>query len=110
MNGQKLVLCIPLQPRYRRERLRWCMEHGGWSHHQWPREMFYDESRFTVISYLGHLNATVERGRSTQSQQCVRERDRYDSGMLVWVGIMLNAKHRFTFLSEATFHSSGSAI
>lgn len=89
--ARKPVRCITLQPRHRRERLRWCKEHIGWSHQQWSRVMFSDESRFTVMSDSGHQLVWRERG-TRYAQQYVHERDRYGPGVLVWAGIMHNAR------------------
>ena len=47
--------------------------------------------------------------RYERAQQYVRERDQYDSDVQVWVGIMHNAKYRFTSLSEVTLHSNDTA-
>ena len=79
----------PLQLRYRPERLCWCKEHFGLGNQPWSRVMFSDESRFTVTIDSGYQLLRRERG-TCFTQYYVRGRDRYDSDVLVWAGVMHN--------------------
>lgn len=89
--ARKPVRCIPLQPRHRRERLRWSQEHVGWDHQNWSRVMFSDESRFSLTSDSGHQLLWRECGKR-YAPQFVSERDRYAPGVMVWAGIMHNGR------------------
>ena len=68
--------------------------------------MFPNESRFTVTGDSNHRLLRTERG--DYAQQCVCERDRYRSGMLVWA-VCTMSEHRFTSLREAALFRSGVA-
>lgn len=102
--ARKPVQCIPLQPRHRRERSRWCKEHIGWGQQEWSRVMFSDESRFTVTSDSGHQLLWRERG-TRYAPQNVQERHRYGQGVMVWAGIMHNAKTPLHIFERGTVTS-----
>ena len=108
LHERKPVQCISLQPRYRRERLHWCKERIGWSHQQWSRVMFSDESRFTVTSDSGRQLLRKE-GRTGFRQHYFV--NLIDVTQVCWCSQSLctMTEHRFTSLSEVTLHWRGIA-
>ncbi|GFV09550.1 HTH_Tnp_Tc3_2 domain-containing protein [Trichonephila clavipes] len=97
--ARKPVRCIPLQPRHRRERLRWCKEHAGWDHQNCSLVMFSDESHFRVTSDSGHQLRQRERG-TRYAQKFVWEHDRYGRGVMVWAGILRSSRERENITSH----------
>ncbi|GFV43631.1 transposable element Tcb2 transposase [Trichonephila clavipes] len=93
--ARKLVHSISLQPRHRRERLRWCKEHVCWDHQNWSKLMFSDDSRFSVTSVILAINY---RGESTKF---VCERVRYSTGVMMRAGIMHNGRTTHHIFEEA---------
>ncbi|GFS88358.1 HTH_Tnp_Tc3_2 domain-containing protein [Trichonephila clavipes] len=53
--ARRLVVCVPLNGRQRRNRLCWAREHVPWTQQQWASVLFTDESRFTMESDSGRL-------------------------------------------------------
>ncbi|GFX85670.1 HTH_Tnp_Tc3_2 domain-containing protein [Trichonephila clavipes] len=53
--ARRLVVCVPLNERQRRNRLCWAREHVSWTQQQWASVLFTDESRFTMESDPGRL-------------------------------------------------------
>ena len=103
--ARETVPCIPLQPHYRRERLRWCKEHIGWGHQQKSRVMFCNQFSFTVISDSAHQLLLGKRRTCLQSIMLVNVIGMTEA---CWCGqpLCTMAEHRLTSLSEATLQWS----
>ncbi|GFW39133.1 transposable element Tcb2 transposase [Trichonephila clavipes] len=86
------VRCLPLTPAHRRRRSLWCREHRNWRDNEWGRELFIDESRFSLSSDYHRILIWRERGSRNHPSNII-ERDRYGGrGVLVWGGIMLGSR------------------
>ena len=78
---------IPLTPRHKDIRKRWCQEHSTWTMEQWRKVMWTDESRFTVDFHDGRIRVHRLPGERFAAC-CVQEHDRYGGGsVLIWAGI-----------------------
>ncbi|GFX03980.1 transposable element Tcb2 transposase [Trichonephila clavipes] len=90
--ARRPVRCVPLKPAHRRRRSLWCREHRNWRHNEWRRELFTDESRFSLSSDSHRILIWRERGSRNHPSNII-ERDRYGGrGVLVWGGIMLGSR------------------
>lgn len=88
--ARRPIVCVPLTPRHKRERLYWSRQHVSWSEDQWRHVMFSDESRFSLDSDSRRTLIWREPGTRNQPRNMV-ERDQFRSqGLMVWAGISLN--------------------
>ncbi|GFT45283.1 HTH_Tnp_Tc3_2 domain-containing protein [Trichonephila clavipes] len=51
--ARRLVVCVPLNRRQRRDRVSWEGEHVSWTRQRWASVLFTDESRVTLESNSG---------------------------------------------------------
>ena len=67
----------------------WCRKHNNWTYVQWGREIFTDESRFSLTIDSGRTHFLRAQGTRNNPSNTT-ERDRIaGGGVLVWGGIML---------------------
>lgn len=86
------LIGIPLTPRHKSIRKRWCQEHSIWTMDQWRAVMWTDESRFTLDFHDGRIRVHRLPGERFAAC-CVREHDRYGGGsVLVWGGIWFGGR------------------
>ncbi|GFS54852.1 transposable element Tcb2 transposase [Trichonephila clavipes] len=100
--ARRPVRCVTLRPAHRRRRSLWCREHRNWRDNEWGRELFTDESRFSLSSDSHRILIWRERGSRNHPSNII-ERDRYGGrGVLVWGGIMLEGAMgpQFLFMDD----------
>ncbi|GFW81720.1 transposable element Tcb1 transposase [Trichonephila clavipes] len=90
--ARRPVRCVPLTATHCLQRLTWSREHALWTPQQWPRVIFYDESRFSLQS--DSCRTLIWRAPGTRyHQENTIERHRYGgAGGLVWGGIILGSR------------------
>ena len=110
---------IPLTPRHKNLRKRWCRDQSRRRLDEWRTVMWSDESRFTLDFHDGRNHVHRLRGERF-APCCLQEHDRYGGGsVLVWAaiwhgrrsplcivdGMMTGQKHRELkfFLESLTF-------
>lgn len=90
--ARRPVVCLPLSASHRRARLSWSRTHHSWTHQEWGRVLFTDESRFSTQSDSRRVFIWRERGARYHPSN-VREIDQFGGrGILVWGGIMLGSR------------------
>ena len=103
--ARRPLRCVPLTPAHRRDRLRWCQEHGEWTDEEWSRVLFSDESRFSLSSDSGRSLIWREVGTRNSPGNIV-ERDRTGGrGVMVWGGIMLHGRTDLQIFEHGTLTS-----
>lgn len=103
--ARRPMICIPLTPSHRRDRLTWCREHQPWTQDQWANVLFSDESRFSLQSDSRRVLIWREPGTRYHPSN-IRERDRYGGGgLLVWGGIMLGGRTSLYVLDRGTLNA-----
>ncbi|GFV40901.1 transposable element Tcb2 transposase [Trichonephila clavipes] len=78
--ARRPVRCVPLTPAHRRRRSLWCREHQNWRDNEWGRELFTDESRFSLSSDSHRILIWRERGSRNHPSNII-ERDRGAMGL-----------------------------
>ncbi|GFT94945.1 transposable element Tcb1 transposase [Trichonephila clavipes] len=86
------VRCVPLTATHCCLQLTWSREHPSWTPQQWSCVMFFDESRFSLLS--DSRRTLIWRAPGTRHhQENTIERHRYGgAGWLVWGGIILGSR------------------
>lgn len=78
---------IPLTPRHKNLRKRWCRDQSRRRLEEWRTVMWSDESRFTLDFHDGRIHVHRLRGERF-APCCLQEHDRYGGGsVLVWAAI-----------------------
>ncbi|GFX50097.1 transposable element Tc3 transposase [Trichonephila clavipes] len=78
--ARRPVRCVPLTPAHRRRRSLWCREHQNWRDNEWGRELFTDESRFSLSSDSHRILIWREQGSRNHPSNII-ERDRSAMGL-----------------------------
>lgn len=100
--ARKPMICIPLTPAVKCDRLNWCRDHRDWSTTDWSRVLFTDEFRFCLES--DSRRVTIWREKNTRNKSAnIRERHLYKGGgIMVWAAIILNGRTDLHIFTSAT--------
>jgi transposase len=102
--ARRPVVCVPLTPRHKRERLNWARLHVGWTQNQWRSILFTDESRFALQSDSRRILIWREKGTRYHPSN-ILERDAYGGGsVMVWAGVSLGGRTDLYLLPSGTMN------
>ncbi|GFT41767.1 transposable element Tcb2 transposase [Trichonephila clavipes] len=89
---RRLIVCVRLTSRHRRDRREWATEHVNWRRNEWSNVLFSDESRFSVHPDNRRILIWRDRG-SRNNSAFVHESVRVGSGgVLVYGGISIDGR------------------
>ncbi|GFW60505.1 transposable element Tcb2 transposase [Trichonephila clavipes] len=89
---RRLMVCVRLTSRHRRDRRGWATEHVNWRRNEWSNVLFSDESRFSV--HPDNTRIFIWRDRSSRNNPTfVHESVRFGGGrVLVYGGISIDGR------------------
>ncbi|GFW52591.1 transposable element Tcb2 transposase [Trichonephila clavipes] len=77
--ARRLMVCVRLTSRHRRDTREWATEHVNWRRNEWSNVLFSDKSRFPVHPDNRHIFIWRDRG-SRNNPAFVHESVRFDGG------------------------------
>ncbi|KAK7105538.1 hypothetical protein V1264_016903 [Littorina saxatilis] len=90
MRSRRRAVRPPLTRAHRAARLAWTRRHLAWTRQQWSRELFSDESRYTLSFNDGRIRVW-RRPRERFSNATALEHNRHGGGsLMVWGGFSLH--------------------
>ena len=89
-----------LEPRHRRDRLRWARRHVRFTRADWARVVFTDEKRFSIHGSDGR-DRVYRRRNERYEQQCIMETRLQGGGgsEMVWAGVSMHHKTDIVFIN-----------
>lgn len=101
LRSRRPLRCPAITRGNREARNAWCAEHEFWTHQQWARVLFTDESRFGLCPDTRRTRVWRRSGNQ-QRLRNVQQVNKFQGGtIMVWGGIMLGRRSELVFIEAS---------